>query len=101
MEQCYPVLVGPDTPKGQFTLVQRYTDQAGYGGDVLKFQEEDDYIFSIHRVWLLKPNQKRLERLQSVNTKDRVTITSVCINLMPEVYTKLVDCCSNETLIIK
>jgi hypothetical protein len=97
---CYPALVGTDTPKGEFQMVQRMTEQAGYGGDVLQFKETSDNWYAIHRVWLLKPKQHRLERLSSDKTSDR-TITSGCINIMPEVYEKLKLCCSNEPLLIK
>jgi hypothetical protein len=101
LNQCYPVLVGPDTPKGQYRLIQRYVQTPGYGGDLLKFKEDKDGFYAIHRIWLLNSSQHRLERIQSSNPKDRITITKGCINVMPEVYDRLVDCCSNDQLIIK
>jgi len=101
-EECYPVLLGKNTPTpvGEFTLKQRYTRDPGYGGDVLQFFETKDEVYALHRVWLLKPEQKRLERLKSHDPKDRF-ISNGCINLDPEVYQKLVDCCSSDTIIIK
>ena len=63
LSQCYPALVGIDTPKGQYQLVQRYTNDPGYGGDVLQFYETKDSVYAIHWVWLLRPSQHRLDRL--------------------------------------
>lgn len=100
-QQCYPALVGKDTPIGEFSVIQRLTEDPGYGGDVLQFHETDKRVYAIHRVWTLNPKQKRLERLQSSNVKERQTITSGCINVMPEIYDRLVDCCANGSLIIK
>ena len=93
---CYPALVGTDTPPGQYQLVHMGTKQAGYGGDVLKFKENKEYWWAIHRVWTLKPEEHRLERLQSIDPADRTTITHGCINIMPDVYEKLLQCCSSD-----
>jgi hypothetical protein len=101
-EECHPVLLGKNTPTpvGEFTLKRRYTRDPGYGGDVLQFYETKTDVYAIHRVWLLNPNQKRLERLKSTNIKDHF-ISAGCVNVEPEVYEKLIDCCTNELLIIK
>jgi hypothetical protein len=90
--ECHPVLLGKNTgtPMGEFTLIQRYTADPGYGGDVLQFYEDDKEVFAIHRIWLL----------HSENIQDRY-ISSGCINVEPEVYEKLVNCCSNDKLLIK
>jgi hypothetical protein len=98
---CHNVLVGPDTPSGQFKLAQRLTKDPGYGGDVLQFKETEKDVYAIHRVWLLKPAQRRAERIKSHNITERTSITNGCINVEPEVYQELVDCCSNDTLIVK
>ena len=100
LSQCYPALVGLDTPIGQFRLEHVSTKAAGYGGDVILFQETSNSVYAIHRVWLLNPQQRRLERLISGNTPERISITLGCINVMPEVYDKLRDCCSNQLMII-
>lgn len=102
VHECDPVLLGKKipTPTGEFTLIRRYTNDPGYGGDVLQFYETKEQIYALHRVWLLKPSQHRLQRLESPNVKDHF-ISSGCINVEPRVYEKLVDCCSNGTLIIK
>lgn len=99
--QCYPALVGKDTPVGQFQMIERLTSQAGYGGDVLQFKETPEAWYAIHRVWTLKPSEHRAERLRSTDVKQRTTITHGCINIDPTVYMLLRDCCSNDTLTVK
>ena len=101
-EECHPILLGKgiSTPVGEYTLRKRITNDVGYGGDVLQFHETPTEVYAIHRVWLLNPAQKRTERLKSPNVKDRF-ISSGCINVEPEVYEKLIDCCTSERLIIK
>lgn len=95
--QCYPALIGKDTPVGEFQLVQRLTDQRGYGGDVLQFKETEDAWYAIHRVWTLRPQEQRERRLKSANIQDR-KITAGCVNVDPAVYEKLRDCCSTSTV---
>ena len=89
---CFPVLVGKHTPTGTFDTYRLETDDVGYGGDIMPFHETPTEIYAIHRVWLLNPAQRRPQRLRSSNPKDRV-ITAGCINVSPEVYDKLRDCC--------
>ena len=101
MGQCYPALVGPHTPKGEFQLQHQLVSSPGYGGDVLKFHEDEKYITAIHRVWVLRPHQRRLERLKSDDARMRKSVTDGCVNVMPEVYDRLVDCCSNDILIVR
>ncbi len=96
---CHPALVGKDTPTGEFTLQWRHTQQSGYGGDVLQFHETPTHVFAIHRPWLLRPEQRRLERLNGKPT-DRL-ITSGCINVSNEVYETLVACCQGQVLQIR
>lgn len=98
--QCWPVLIGQSTPTGTFSLEQRLTDDLGYGGDILQFAEYPNYVFAIHRVWLLSPKQHRDKRLLSKNPKDRI-ITAGCINVDPEVYDTLVTEFSDATLRIE
>jgi hypothetical protein len=101
-EECHPVLLGKHTttPVGDFSMRKRITADAGYGGDILQFKETATEIYAIHRVWLLRPEQRRKERLKSANIADRF-ISAVCINVDPVVYEKLLDCCSNSRLIIR
>jgi hypothetical protein len=98
---CYPALVGQDTPKGEYQVTQRLTSDPGYGGDVLQFHETPDMVYAIHRVWTLNPAQKREQRLRSSDPKQRQSITKGCINVAPDVYAKLVDCCSEAKVVIK
>lgn len=87
--KCYPALVGPDTPVGIFPLARRYVQTKGYGGDVLQFAEDDRYVWAIHRVWLGRPAEHRLERLQGSDPERRKMVTHGCINVMPDVYERL------------
>jgi len=98
--QCFPVLAGPSTPTGEFTLVKRYTEAPGYGGDVLQFHESKTHIYAIHRPWTLRPEQRRLERLESPNAQDRL-MTGGCINVTDELYELLRDCCQGLTITIR
>lgn len=102
VQECHPVLLGKNnsTPPGVYSLTHYRTPAPGYGGDILQFKETKTEVWAIHRVWLLKPAEKRTERLRSNNVKDRF-ISSGCVNVEPEIYDKLVDCCSNDQLIIK
>lgn len=98
--QCYPALVGNDTPIGEFPIVLTSTPYPGYGGDMLAFAQDSTGYYAIHRLYRLNPKQHRLQRIQSTNAKDRL-ITDGCVNIMPEVYERLKDCCSNEKLVIE
>jgi signal peptidase I len=100
-EECHPVLVGGDTPRGEFVMNKRVTESAGYGGDVLQFRDDPDGVYAIHRVYLLNPKEKRAERLRSPDPKQR-RITRGCVNVDPAVYDRLMSCCSrNQALLIK
>jgi hypothetical protein len=99
--ECHPVLVGADTPRGEFVMNQRLTQSPGYGGDVLQFKDDPAVVFAIHRVYLLNPKEKREERLRSANPAQR-KITKGCVNVAPEVYDRLITCCSRDhALLIK
>jgi len=98
--ECHPALIGKDTPKGDFPLSYISTTLPGYGGNVLMFNEDTDGIFAIHRVYTLNPAERRIQRLKQADPSKRV-ITKGCINVMPEVYEKLVDCCANGRVEIR
>jgi hypothetical protein len=87
--KCYPALVGRDTPLGMYELHKRITDSPGYGGDVLQFFETPNYVYAIHRLWLLRPAEHRAERISSSNPADRREVTGGCINVSPAVYDQL------------
>jgi hypothetical protein len=91
--QCYPVLVGDNTPLGEYQLKQYRTPRPSYGGNVLAFKETDKVIYAIHRTIPVK-GQDRATRIKSSDVNQRLHITNGCINVEPEVYRKLLDCCS-------
>lgn len=97
---CYPALVGDTTPSGTFTLSRQQVTAPGYGGDLLVYREDARHLWAIHRVYTLNPGEDRLTRLRSERVDQRRAITKGCINVMPEVYERLVDCCSNDVLVI-
>lgn len=88
-DQCYPALVGKDTPVGNFPLVRRFTQAKGYGGDVMQFASTDKGIMAIHRVWLGRSAEHRAERLASGDPAQRRNVTNGCINVTPDVYDRL------------
>lgn len=100
-QECHNALVGPSTPKGTFSLVQRLTSDPGYGGDVLQFHEDKQGVYAIHRVWTLRSEQRRQERLASSDASRRTMITSGCVNVDPVIYSRLLSCCINQPLMIK
>ena len=97
---CDNVLVGKDTPVGDFVLIQRLVTDPLYKGSVIQFKETDDKVYAIHRIWLGRPNENREKRLQSSNVKSRF-ITSGCVNVSDVLYEKLLDCCQNEKITIR
>lgn len=99
--QCHPVLVGASTPIGQYHLTQRRVLSPGYGGDVLMFKEGVEDLFAIHRVWLGSPVEHRQERLESADPARRRGVTGGCINVTPEIYAQLVECCSSAGMVVE
>lgn len=87
--QCHPALVGASTPTGHYPLLHRRTLAAGYGGDILVFASRGNTVYAVHRVWLLRPRERRAARLLGV-ASERVGVTNGCINVSPEVYDALV-----------
>lgn len=88
-ETCFPALLGAETPQGTFPLNQRIVLSEGYGGDVMQFAETKKQWLAVHRPWLGKPSERRLERLASGVPAQRRRITGGCINVMPHVYERL------------
>lgn len=97
---CHPALVGPDTPKGEYEIRHYRTETPGYGGDLLVFKMENNEAYAIHRVLDL-PGQQRLARLNSPYPSHRITVTAGCVNVSPEVYESLLECCTSSKLIIR
>jgi hypothetical protein len=97
---CHPALVGAATPLGSFPLMHAKVGEPGYGGDVLAFAHDDTGVYAIHRVWTLIPAQRRVKRLTVGAVAERLDITGGCINVMPDVYDSLVDCCERAGLTV-
>jgi hypothetical protein len=97
---CYPVLVGVDTPRGEFQLTHYSARDPGYGGDLLAFKETADDLYAIHRV-INVTGQHRHARLKSPDPKRRNGITGGCINVEPTVYDELLRCCYASKLTTK
>lgn len=97
---CHPVLIGENTPKGEFQLVHKLTDQPGYDGHVLEFLETSKISYAVHKVFLLDKEQHRDKRIKSIEVKDRI-ITDGCINVTEEVFNELVSCCESDKIKIE
>ncbi len=97
---CYPALTGKLTLPGEYSIVRRYTESPGYGGDVLKYDETQSIVYAIHRVWTLKPNERRRERLASSSPDQRKNVTNGCINVDEVVYELLVKSCKEGCKLI-
>lgn len=97
--QCHPALVGKKTQPGVYPMHHVAFSRPGYGGDVLAFREVSPGTWqAIHRVWTLRPAQRRLERLASPDASQRQGITDGCINIAPATYDALVACCLGQPL---
>ena len=84
-KDCFPVLIGKETPKGTFNLSIYTTNRKGYGGEILGFHQRGKELFAVHRVWLGNPSEKRDARIKSNEVADRL-ITNGCINISEEGY---------------
>ena len=84
---CRPVLIGKETPRGEYHLQLAKTDAKGYGGDVLVFKQDDIGTYAVHRIWTQRPSEKRLERIQQ--DAERRIITNGCINVDDATYNML------------
>jgi hypothetical protein len=84
-KDCFPVLIGDDTPKGTFKLDIYKTSKKGYGGEILGFHKDGKDIYAVHRVWNGNPTEKRERRIKSNNIADRL-ITNGCINIGEDGY---------------
>lgn len=92
---CFNALIGKNTPHGEFQLKHYRTAIPAYGGDILAFDENEKFVWAIHRV-INVHGQNRLKRIMSNKAKHRTVVTHGCINVMPDVYDLLADCCSNS-----
>lgn len=92
---CHPALVGSTTPAGEFVLERQATRLPGYGGEILTFKETVTARFAIHRTW---PGRERLYDRPNVA---RRTITKGCINVEPQVFAALLECCAASPVVIR
>ena len=83
-DECYPVLIGKNTPKGTFGLQLSTTPDPLYKGSVLVFKEDTKGTYAIHRVWNGTPAERRNQRLKGT-VSDRL-ITNGCINVSDDTY---------------
>ena len=97
---CHNALVGLDTPRGEFQLAQYSIQDPRFGGDLLVFKHDATGVFAVHRL-LEVDGQQRFARIHSPHPRHRITVTSGCVNVTPEVYAALVECCADSTIVIK
>jgi hypothetical protein len=97
---CHPVLIGTETPLGEFQFTHYTISDPRYGGDILAFKETQKYLYAIHRV-INVPGQQRFDRIRSPDVINRKAITGGCINVESDVYDELVKCCYASKLVIK
>lgn len=96
---CHPVLLGDNTRPGTYDMSILYTEQPGYGGDVLVYADDGDAWRSIHRTYTLDRRRDR-EALYANTTPEQRTVTAGCVNVEPELYQDLRDNYRNLPLII-
>lgn len=97
---CYPALVGKDTPIGIFTMTKLSYSGPGYNGEIIKFAEVGSKSYAIHRLWLLRPSENRDIRI-AIDDPGQRLITKGCINVTSEVYEKLINNHIFDTLVIE
>lgn len=98
--QCYPALVGEATPNGEYTLNKRKVVSEGYGGDVLQFYTNNEYVYAIHRPYSLDKKRDRDKMLMQSPSSQR-TMTKGCINVQSSVYDILYQNSQKIKLIIQ
>ncbi len=95
---CHPALIGHDTVPGTYDMSILYTQQRGYGGDVLMYDQDDRNWYGIHRTFDNLPHR---ERLYSRDAEARRYVTQGCVNVEPDVYEDLRDNYRGLPLIIQ
>lgn len=97
---CHPALVGDHTVPGTYEMSILYTDQPGYGGDVLMYDQDRRSWSAIHATYTLDSRRDR-EQLYYNTTPAERTVTAGCINVEPHIYEQLRDQYRRERLIIQ
>lgn len=92
--QCYPALVGKDTPTGEFQVEHVYVSDVRFGGDAILFKEGPDGAFAIHI-----PTTTRRDAL--LDAEDREPVTLGCINVKREVINRLLECCLDHPMVVE
>ena len=85
---CHPALVGENTTPGTYDMSVLYTEQPGYGGDVLMYDQDERSWSAIHSTYTLDPRRRREELYYGTNAAQR-TVTAGCVNVEPEIYQDL------------
>lgn len=87
-DTCFPVIVGRNTPVGQFSTYYAKTNQYGYSGEVLVFKETNTKIFAIHKPYSSpsRPNY-RTNILLNGSVSER-KISNGCINIPTDIFDK-------------
>lgn len=85
---CHPALVGPATVPGTYDMTVLYTQQRGYGGDVLMYAQTPTEWYGIHRTYT-EDRQRRREELYYGTTPEQRQVTAGCVNVEPEIYEDL------------
>lgn len=89
---CYPVLIGHNTPIGEYNITHVVVENSGKREDVLMIKESSPgRIIAIHTV----PNEKR-ERLLEQQSTDKVTMG--CVNVSKELFDYLVNNYNGDTI---
>lgn len=97
---CVPALIGKNTPTGIFPLQQYRTNEPGFGGDVVVFHQDRKLAYAIHRVWTLKPKERRLERLASPQADDNQNVTLGCVNVLPADYERVLAAMRSDSTVL-
>lgn len=95
---CYNVLIGSDktpTPVGTFEIEKKLTSAPFYGGSILVFKENEEFAWSIHKVWVGEPSEKREWRIQQSDPNVR-KISNGCINVSNSLYNYLEKYCATS-----
>lgn len=78
------------TPTGIYNAsVDNNVTEPFYKGTTVDFLDKGESVLAIHRVYLAKPSEKRMERLNSKDPSDN-RISHGCINVTDDVYDKII-----------
>jgi hypothetical protein len=78
------------TPAGVYkTSVDNNVSEPYYGGTTVDFLDKGETVLAIHRVYLAKPSEKRLDRLKSKDPSDN-RISHGCINVTDQIYDNII-----------